>query len=89
MDRLAWAFSDAVIGILATVAKFEAERLSCRVHSGLERARSQGKVLGRPRAVVDRSKLAGLREQGFSLRDIAAKTGHSTMSVQRALKALN
>jgi DNA invertase Pin-like site-specific DNA recombinase len=83
------AFSDSVIGILATVARFEAERLSSRVRSELERARSQGKVLGRPRTVVDRMKLAKLRQQGLSLREIAAKTGISTMSVQRALKALD
>lgn len=81
------AFSDAVIGILATVAKFEAERLSSRVRSGLERARSQGKVLGRPRVIVDRKKVAKLRDQGFSLREIAAKTGKSAMTVQRALKS--
>ena len=81
------AFSDAVIGILATVAKFEAERLSSRVRSGLERARSQGKVLGRPRVIVDRSKIAKLRDQGLSLREIAAKAGKSTMTVQRALRA--
>ena len=83
------AFSDAIIGILATVAKFEAERISSRVRSGLERARSQGKILGRPRVVLDRRRMAKLREQGHSLRDIAAQTGCSTMSVQRALKALN
>lgn len=82
------AFSDAVIGILATVAKFEAERISNRVRSGLERARSQGKVLGRPRVIVDRIKIAKLRDQGLSLREIAAKTGKGTMTVHRALKAL-
>lgn len=83
------AFSDAIIGILATVAKFEAERISSRVRSGLERARSQGKVLGRPRVVVDRRRMAKLREQGYSLREIALKTNCSAMSVQRALKASN
>jgi DNA invertase Pin-like site-specific DNA recombinase len=82
------AFSDAIIGILATVAKFEAERLSNRVRSGLERARSQGKQLGRPRVVVDRTKIAKLRKQGLSLREIAAKTGKSAMTIQRALKAV-
>ena len=81
------AFSDAVIGILATVAKFEAERLSSRVRSGLDRARSQGKVLGRPRAVIDLTKLVKLRTQGLSLRQIAARTGRSPMTVQRLLKA--
>src|SRR3974390_909564 len=59
------AFSDAVIGILATVAKFEAERLSSRVRSGLARARAQGKTLGRPRAIVDRDKLAAMRKKGM------------------------
>jgi len=81
------ALSDAIIGILATVAKFEAERLSNRVRSGLERARSQGKALGRPRVIVDRSKIAKLRDQGLSLREIAAKKGKGTMTVHRALKA--
>jgi IS30 family transposase len=37
---------------------------------------------------MDRIKLAKLRDQGLSLREIAAKTGKSTMTVQRALKAL-
>lgn len=40
------AFSDAIVGILATVAKFEADRMSSRVRSGLARARAQGKTLG-------------------------------------------
>ena len=82
------AFSDAIIGILATVAKFEAERISNRVRSALDRARSQGRMLGRPRVIVDRSKIAKLRDQGLSIRDIAAKTGKSTMTIHRALKGL-
>lgn len=80
------AFSDAVIGILATVAKFEAERLSSRVRSGLARARAQGKTLGRPRVVLDRDKLAAMRKKGMSLREIAETTGKSAMTVQRLLK---
>lgn len=81
------AFSDAVIGILATVAKFEAERLSSRVRSGLARARAEGKVLGRPRAVLDRDKLAAMRKKGMSLREIATATGKSAMTIQRILNA--
>jgi DNA invertase Pin-like site-specific DNA recombinase len=80
------AFSDAVIGILATVAKFEAERLSTRVRSGLARAKAQGKTLGRPKAIVDRDKLTRLRADGMSLRGIASASGKSTMTVQRLLK---
>lgn len=81
------AFSDAIIGILATVAKFEADRMSARVRTGLARAKAQGKVLGRPKVIVDRTKLATMREQGMSLREIALKTGKSAMTVQRILKA--
>jgi len=80
------AFSDAVVGILATVANFEAERLSSRVRSGLARARVEGKVLGRPRAVLDRNKLTMMRKKGMCLRDIGAATGKSAMTIQRLLK---
>ena len=80
------AFSDAIVGILATVAKFEADRMSSRVRSGLARAKAEGKVLGRPRVVLDRSKLAKMRAEGMSLREIADVTGKSAMTVQRILK---
>jgi DNA invertase Pin-like site-specific DNA recombinase len=80
------AFSDAIIGILATVAKFEADRMSSRVRSGLARARAEGKVLGRPKVVLDRHKLAKMRAEGMSLREIADVTGKSAMTIQRILK---
>jgi DNA invertase Pin-like site-specific DNA recombinase len=81
------AFSDAIVGVLATVAKFEADRMSIRVRSGLARAKAEGKVLGRPRAIVDRGKLAKMRGQGMSLREIAEATGKSAMTIQRLLKS--
>jgi DNA invertase Pin-like site-specific DNA recombinase len=81
------AFSDAIVGILATVAQFEADRMSSRVRSGLARARAEGKVLGRPKAVLDRNKLRAMRKEGMSLREIGAVTGTSAMTIQRLLKA--
>src|SRR5207302_1262078 len=42
-------FRDAVLSILATIAKQERIRLSERVMAGLERARAEGKDLGRPK----------------------------------------
>jgi putative DNA-invertase from lambdoid prophage Rac len=68
------------------VAKFEADRMSNRVRSGLARAKAEGKVLGRPRAVVDRGKLAAMRKKGMSLREIALANGKSALTVQRLLK---
>jgi len=68
-------FKDAVISILATVAKQERIRISERVRAGLERARSKGKTLGRPRRVVDARKVASLRAQGLGWKRIAGELG--------------
>jgi DNA invertase Pin-like site-specific DNA recombinase len=50
-------FRDAVISILAVIAKQERVRLSERTLAGLERARAQGRVGGRPRIACDRNKM--------------------------------
>jgi DNA invertase Pin-like site-specific DNA recombinase len=58
-------FREAVISILAVVAKQERVRLSERTLAGLERARKHGKVLGRrPNAAVDASKIRERNELG-------------------------
>ena len=65
-------FREAVISILATVAKQERVRISERVTAGLERARSKGKRLGRPqRNDVSAHEIHALRESGKSWRGIA------------------
>lgn len=79
-------FRDAVLAILAAIAKQENVRLSERVHAGLNRARAQGKTLGRPKASVRPQRVLALRVNGLSLRAIAAETGVSVMTVQRLLK---
>jgi DNA invertase Pin-like site-specific DNA recombinase len=79
-------FKEAVIGILAAVAKQERVRLSERTIAGLERARSQGRVGGRPKAEDDPSTLkmfAKLKRDGLSIRKIAAKMGVSPTTVQK------
>jgi DNA invertase Pin-like site-specific DNA recombinase len=52
-----------VFGIFASNAEFERELIRDRVRSGLALAKSHGKQLGRPRVVVDRIKVAGLRKE--------------------------
>ena len=80
-------FKEAVLAILACIAKQERVRLSERVQAGLSRARAQGKVLGRPRAAVRPERVRRLRQGGLSIRQIAAETGVSPMTVQRLLAA--
>ncbi len=83
-------FKEAVIGILAAVAKQERVRLSERTLAGLQRARAQGRVGGRP-AKIDDPKivkaLSRLRDQGKSIRQIAAELRLSTNTVLKGLKA--
>jgi DNA invertase Pin-like site-specific DNA recombinase len=76
-------FKDAVISILATIAKQERIRLSERTVAGLQRARQQGRVGGRPRVVADRNKVRALRKAGVSLGQIAEQMGLSKTTVAR------
>jgi DNA invertase Pin-like site-specific DNA recombinase len=79
-------FKEAVIGILAAVAKQERVRLSERTVAGLERARAQGRVGGRPKAEDDPAKMTTFRKlkmSGLSIRKIAAQMGVSPTTVQK------
>jgi DNA invertase Pin-like site-specific DNA recombinase len=76
-------FRDAVISILATVARQERIRLSERTVAGLEKARAKGRVGGRPRIVCDCKKVLALREAGKSLGQIGAELGLAKTTVAR------
>ena len=86
--RSTGVFKDAVLAILAAVAKQERVRISERVHAGLRRARREGKQLGRPRIVVHGGKIEELRAQGFSIRQIASQIGLSHGVVARSVRRL-
>jgi DNA invertase Pin-like site-specific DNA recombinase len=77
-------FRDAVISILAVVAKQERVRLSERTLAGLERARKEGKVLGRPRSKVDGDEIRALRASGLSWGAIGRQTGLARATCQKA-----
>jgi len=70
-------FRDAVIAILATIAKQERVRLSERVVADLRRPKRQGKVLGRKRLILDREKIRAMHASGQSVRAIGAEVGVS------------
>lgn len=84
-------FKEAVIGILAAVAKQERVGLSERTIAGLERAKAQGRVGGRPKAEDAEPKLVAkvgrLRSEGRSIRAIANEVGKSPNTVLRLLKS--
>ena len=82
-------FKEAVIGILAAVAKQERVRLSERTIAGLERARAHGRVGGRPR-VEDSPGIVkeyrNLEASGLSVRQIARQMKISPTTVQKLAK---
>lgn len=77
-------FKEAVISIIATLAKQEAVLKSERTKAGLRRARACGAILGRRKAIRHTSAdIALLRSQGLSLRAIGRQLGISERSVRR------
>ncbi len=83
-------FKEAVIGILAAVAKQERVRLSERTIAGLERAKAQGRVGGRPKTEENLKivkALYSLRDQGKSIRQIASGAGLSLWNRAKARQA--
>ena len=75
--------------VVAAFAEFERSIIRERVRQGIDRARSEGKALGRPRVEVDPLQIAGLRARGYSWNEIAAKLGVGRGTAERALKSLS
>ena len=80
-------FKDAIVSIMATLAKQERVKISERTIAGLERARAQGKKLGRPHKIFDRRKLLRLRKQGKSFTELAKQFNISRTQAHRVVKA--
>jgi DNA invertase Pin-like site-specific DNA recombinase len=80
-------FKDAVLSILATVAKQERILKSDRTKAGLARARREGRIGGRPRLVLDRDRVMRLDEDGHTQAEIAEALSVSQASVSRILRA--
>lgn len=78
-------FREAVISIMATLAKQERVRRSERTKAGLAIARAKGRRLGRPQLKANVTEIARLKAQGLSLRAIARQLGIGDGSVRRLL----
>lgn len=74
-----------VFTVLGAVAELERSLIAERVRAGLRNARAKGKRLGRPRAIVDASRIGRLREAGRTVREIAMELGYSRSLVHKTL----
>jgi DNA invertase Pin-like site-specific DNA recombinase len=83
-------FRDAVIAIMATLAKQERVKRAERTKAGLAIARANGKTLGRPRTIRATSgDVSRLRAAGRSYREVARELGMSLRSVQRLVATVS
>ena len=79
-------FREVLIAFAATVAKMERATLVERTKAGLERAKAQGKKLGRPRiAEPNLARAALLARNGHPVRDAARMCGVSEATLRRYL----
>jgi DNA invertase Pin-like site-specific DNA recombinase len=83
--RSVGVFRDAVLAILAAIAKQERVRIQERVMAGLARARAAGKVLGRRPGIEPRPQVWKLKDKDLSIRQIAEQLNLSHGTVQRTL----
>jgi DNA invertase Pin-like site-specific DNA recombinase len=74
-----------VFTVLGAVAELERSLIAERVRAGLRNAVAKGKKLGRPRARLDAARIASLRSEGRSMREIATELGVSPALVHKTI----
>jgi len=76
------------MGVIAAVAEFERDLLIERTQAGLNRAKAEGRTLGRPRALSDAQCEAAIADRGagVSLGVLAKRYGVSRSAIQRIEK---
>jgi DNA invertase Pin-like site-specific DNA recombinase len=79
------AMGRMVFTVIAAVAELERSIIKERVQAGVDRARRQGKRLGRPAVIVDRHKLAEMKAAGQSIKSIAKECGIARATVRAIL----
>ncbi len=70
--------------IIGAMAEFERALIQERVKAGLRNAQAKGRRLGRPRRIVDASRIAALRASGTSWRAISREMGVGLATLYRA-----
>ena len=74
-----------VYTVIAAVAELERSLIRERVVMGLQRAKAQGKTIGRPPTAVDEHEVRRLHSEGLSLRAIGQRVGVSRTKVLKVL----
>ncbi len=78
-----------VYTVIAAVAELERSLIRERVVMGLQRAKAQGKKLGRPRgSAQDVARIQQLKSEGLSIRQIASEMKVSKTTVSRLLTSV-
>lgn len=77
-----------VLTFLGAIAEFERETISERVKAGIERARAEGKTLGRPRVAIDVPRALELRAKGLGYKQVAKQLGVPRTTLYRTLSAI-
>jgi DNA invertase Pin-like site-specific DNA recombinase len=72
-----------VFTVLGAVAELERSLIAERVKAGLRNARAKGKRLGRPKVVLDASRITALRSRGFGWKKISKELGLGVGTVRR------
>ena len=78
----------ALFTLISAFAEFEREILVERVRSGMQKAKAEGKHIGRPRKITakQRKTVEQLTQQGFSYTEILKKIGISKSSYYNIMK---
>ena len=74
-----------VFTVIAAVAELERSLIRERVVMGLQRAKAQGKPIGRPAIQLDSEEMQALKDKGLSYRAIARQLGVSHPTILAAL----
>jgi DNA invertase Pin-like site-specific DNA recombinase len=83
------AMGEIMFSFVSILSSWEREMIRERTLAGLERARREGKTLGRRKVTNDtmNAKIIELRSKNKSLRAIATEVGVSTVTILKVLKA--
>lgn len=88
VSNLASAEGQLMLTMFAAVAQFEKDRLRERTLEGLERAKADGKKLGRPVATDTNAKVQQAKQDGLSQSQAAVALGLGIATVKRHWKAI-